>query len=65
MQPFPAERPHYWIDEAGTTAWDYADPCKSWDLAGQVYAHRVNSLLEHRAEMYESYRKKMQTLYQE
>ena len=62
-QPFPAERPNYWIDDAGSDSWDYADPCNSWDLAQQVYEHRVNSLLHHRAEMYDAYRQKMKSIY--
>jgi hypothetical protein len=63
-RPFPEERPHYWIDEAGTAGWDYADPCNSWDLAPEVYKYRVNSLVRHRAQMYDAYREKMQSLYQ-
>lgn len=59
----PKSWAHYWIDEAGTDAWDYADPCRAWDLATQVYDHRVNSLLIHRAEMYDAYRNKIQSLY--
>jgi hypothetical protein len=63
LQPFPEERPQYWIDAAGTNAWDYADPCSSWDLAGQVYKHRVQSLMQNRPGMYDSYRLKLQSLY--
>jgi hypothetical protein len=63
LRPYPEDRPHYWIDDAGHADWDYADPCHSWDLAGEVYQHRVQSLLKNRAGMYDAYRQKMNALY--
>lgn len=62
-QPFPMDRPHYWIDEAGNSAWNYKDPSTSWELWEAVYQHRVHNLEVKREEMYDSYRSKMKKLY--
>ncbi len=62
-RPFPGKRPHYWIDDAGNEAWNYTDPCDSWDLAGQVYEYRVEGLRTHRPSMYDDFRNKMKQVY--
>lgn len=63
IQPYPNERPFYWIDDAGNETWNYTDPCESWELFPEVYTFRVNSLLESRPIVYEAYRKKMTLIY--
>ena len=63
IQPFPDERPNYWIDDAGNDAWNYRDPSDSWDIIQEVYQYRVQSLVASRSKMYDAYRKKMQKLY--
>lgn len=63
IKPFPIERPNYWIDEAGTSDWNYANPEESWDRAQEVYQHRVTNLIQQRNNWYGAYRKKMKELY--
>ena len=63
VQPFPKERPNYWIDDAGTEDWNYEDPSQTWDIIQDVYAHRVNTFVSTRKEVYDDFRKKLQVLY--
>ena len=63
IQPFPKARPNYWIDDAGNADWDYKDPRNSWNLFKSVYEYRLNTLVDKREGMYESYREKMEKLY--
>ena len=63
VRPFPETRPNYWIDDAGNSDWNYADPSQSWELFQEVYDHRVNTFVSHRAEMHEAFREKMRNVY--
>ncbi len=63
VNPYPNERPNYWIDDAGTDNWDYAHPENTWDKTKLVYNNRVNNLLESRDKWYDAYRKKMKEIY--
>lgn len=63
VRPYPQSHPNYWIDDAGTADWNYAQPEETWSQATEVYQNRVNNLLQSRDAMYDAYRQKMKELY--
>lgn len=62
-QPFPAEKPNYYTDAAGSIAWNYADPCQTWQNAKPMYEHNKATLLEKRPEIYQALLAKLDRLY--
>ncbi len=63
-RPLPETRPNYWTGVDGGRQWDYGDPCSTWENAEAVYDARINTLLEHRPELYEALLDKLDGLYE-
>jgi hypothetical protein len=62
-KPFPKERPNYYTDDCGDIAWDYKNPCNSWQLVEQMYAYNKSTLYSQREEMYQQLLMKLHQMY--
>ncbi len=62
-KPFPDIRPNYYTDDNGSIAWNYEDPCNSWENLQEMYAFNKSTLLERRAEMYDALLTKLDSIY--
>lgn len=62
-KPFPQDRPHYFTDDNGAIAWDYADPCSSWDQVKAMYRYNKLTLEKERPAMYKALLEKMEKIY--
>jgi hypothetical protein len=62
-RPFPKDRPNYYTDDNGNVAWDYSDPCNTWDNLEAMYAHNKNTLFVKRQEMYDALIEKLDKIY--
>lgn len=63
VRPFPSERPHYYTDNNGSTAWDYYNPCNTWENHSKVRDEAIKTLLEKRADMYAALTGKLDRMY--
>ena len=63
VQPNPSERPHYYIDAAKDSQWNYADPCQSWNIAKEEVDLRSAEMTERRDVMYKLFENKLKVLY--
>jgi hypothetical protein len=63
IKPFPTQRPNYYADDCGAVAWNYADPCATWQNHPEMNRHARGTLEVRRPEMYEALLHKLQQLY--
>lgn len=63
IKPFPNQRPNYYTDDYGPIAWNYEDPCLTWENHTKVDAYAKSTLEERRPEMYEALLRKLNGLY--
>jgi len=63
VNPFPAEKPHYYTDYNGSHTWDYLNPCNTWENHTLVRDAATNTLLSRRPEMYNALIEKLNLLY--
>lgn len=62
-QPFLNERKNYFCDANGPVAWDYENPCKTWQNHLNMKENAAGTLEERREEMYQALLDKLQKLY--
>ena len=62
-QPFPEARPNFFTDFSGSSGWNYANPCATWDVHEQVNEIAKQTLEERRPEMYDALLGKLAALY--
>ncbi len=63
IRPFPETRPNYYTDDNGPVAWDYSDPCNTWENREAMYAHNKSTLEKERPGMYRALLEKLDCLY--
>ncbi|MEM7572242.1 MAG: nucleoside hydrolase-like domain-containing protein [Bacteroidota bacterium] len=64
IRPFPREHPNFYTDDAGELAWNYQDPCASWDLHLDVAQAAKSTLEARRPQMYEALLDKLRRIYE-
>ena len=62
-KPFPEARPHYYTDDNGDIAWDYAEPCNTWENLEVMYAYNKSTLVAERQGMYDALLEKLNRVY--
>ncbi|MFW5699616.1 MAG: nucleoside hydrolase-like domain-containing protein [Bacteroidota bacterium] len=63
IKPFPEDRPNYYTDFNGPVAWDYENPCNTWDNHVKMRDYAKSTLEKERPAMYEALIKKLESLY--
>jgi len=63
VRPFPVKKPDYYTDYAGNVAWNYQNPCETWNNHQAVRDVGVSTLEERREEMYAALISKLKSIY--
>jgi hypothetical protein len=63
VRPFPGIKPNYYTDYNGSQKWDYLKPCNTWENHKLVRDEATKTLLNRRAEMYNTLVEKLNSLY--
>ena len=63
IKPFPNDRPNYFTDFNGPVAWDYADPCNTWENHAEMNRFAKGTLEAVRPQMYAALLAKLDALY--
>ncbi|MFW6370381.1 MAG: hypothetical protein ACOC10_04160 [Bacteroidota bacterium] len=63
IKPFPEDRPNYYTDFNGPVAWDYENPCNTWENHVKMRDYAKSTLENERPAMYEALIKKLDSLY--
>jgi hypothetical protein len=63
IKPLPDARPNYYTDFSGSVAWNYANPCTTWENHRKVRDVAASTLEKERPDMYRTLLDKLNRVY--